>query len=496
MSNSLALEAPDALACCTPLAHEPLTAEAAAGRRSRCSRRSPTRPACDCCRSCCPTKVPRRACATCCRTSTSPSPPISHHLKVLHEAGLLDREKRGTWVFYAARAEAMAALAASSPRAETARDRTSRNARSAYPTRPAPTASSTLTSAAPLHARPFPARVDRRRHGRRARARPGRHRASTRLLRAIEIGSVSLPIAIGLLVMMYPVLAKVRYDEIGRVAGDRRLLTASVVLNWVVGPALMFALAWLLLPDLPDYRTGLIIVGLARCIAMVLIWNDLACGDREAAAVLVAVNAVFQILAFALLGCFYLEVLPGLARSRAGRSGRVGLGDRAERAGLPRHPAGRRVPDPHAGGAGSRPGVVRDASAAERSAPGRSTGCCSPSSSSSPSRATPSPASRSTSRASPYRCWPTSPSCGAARCCSPAPGPRLRARHGGLVHGGRQQLRARDRGGHRCLRGHLRPGAGRRRRPAHRGAGARRPRLRQPVGARFFTVTTDQEAVS
>jgi ACR3 family arsenite transporter len=130
-------------------------------------------------------------------------------------------------------------------------------------------------------------------------------------LAAIEIGSVSLPIAIGLLVMMYPVLAKVRYDEIGRVTGDRRLLVASVVLNWVVGPALMFALAWLLLPDLPDYRTGLIIVGLARCIAMVLIWNDLACGDREAAAVLVAINAVFQILAFALLGYFYLEVLPG-----------------------------------------------------------------------------------------------------------------------------------------------------------------------------------------
>ena len=130
-------------------------------------------------------------------------------------------------------------------------------------------------------------------------------------LAAIEIGSVSLPIAIGLLVMMYPVLAKVRYDEIGRVTGDRRLLVASIVLNWVVGPALMFALAWLLLPDLPDYRTGLIIVGLARCIAMVLIWNDLACGDREAAAVLVAINAVFQILAFALLGYFYLEVLPG-----------------------------------------------------------------------------------------------------------------------------------------------------------------------------------------
>jgi arsenite transporter len=130
-------------------------------------------------------------------------------------------------------------------------------------------------------------------------------------LSSVEVGSVSLPIAIGLLVMMYPVLAKVRYTEIGQVTADRRLLVSSVFLNWVLGPALMFALAWLLLPDLPEYRTGLIIVGLARCIAMVLIWNDLACGDREAAAVLVALNSVFQIIAFAALGYFYLELLPG-----------------------------------------------------------------------------------------------------------------------------------------------------------------------------------------
>ena len=131
------------------------------------------------------------------------------------------------------------------------------------------------------------------------------------VLSAVEIDGISLPIAVGLLVMMYPVLAKVRYDRLDTVTADRRLLLSSLLLNWVIGPALMFALAWIFLPDLPEYRTGLIIVGLARCIAMVIIWNDLACGDREAAAVLVALNSVFQVVAFAALGWFYLSVLPG-----------------------------------------------------------------------------------------------------------------------------------------------------------------------------------------
>ena len=130
-------------------------------------------------------------------------------------------------------------------------------------------------------------------------------------LEAVKIGSISLPIAVGLLVMMYPVLAKVRYSETSRVLKDRKLMITSLVLNWLLAPAFMFALAWIFLPDLPEYRTGLIIVGLARCIAMVMIWNDLACGDREAAAVLVLINSVFQVLAFGALGWFYLQVLPG-----------------------------------------------------------------------------------------------------------------------------------------------------------------------------------------
>lgn len=131
-----------------------------------------------------------------------------------------------------------------------------------------------------------------------------------RSLGHVQVAGTSLPIAIGLLVMMYPVLAKVRYGEMGGVTADRRLLVSSLVLNWLIGPLVMFALAWIFLADLPAYRTGLILIGLARCIAMVLIWNDLACGDATAAAVLVAVNSVFQIVAYAGLGYFYLAVFP------------------------------------------------------------------------------------------------------------------------------------------------------------------------------------------
>lgn len=130
-------------------------------------------------------------------------------------------------------------------------------------------------------------------------------------LGTVEVGGISIPIAIGLLVMMYPPLAKVRYEKTKEIATDGRLMAVSLVLNWLVGPAFMFTLAWLFLADQPELRTGLIIVGLARCIAMVLVWSDLSCADREATAVLVALNSIFQVAMFGVLGWFYLRVLPG-----------------------------------------------------------------------------------------------------------------------------------------------------------------------------------------
>lgn len=127
----------------------------------------------------------------------------------------------------------------------------------------------------------------------------------------VQINGVSVPIAIGLLWMMYPVLAKVKYETIGTHVRDTKLLGTSLLLNWVIGPLLMLGLAWIFLPDLPAYRNGLVLIGLARCIAMVLIWNSLACGSGELAAVLVALNSVFQILTYSVLGYLFLTVIPG-----------------------------------------------------------------------------------------------------------------------------------------------------------------------------------------
>jgi ACR3 family arsenite transporter len=126
----------------------------------------------------------------------------------------------------------------------------------------------------------------------------------------VQVDNTSLPIAIGLLLMMYPVLAKVRYGELGHAVRDPRLLKLALGLVWGLGPLLMFALSWLFLPDQSAFRTGLILIGIAPCIAMVLIWIDLASGNREVAAVLVAINSILQVLVYALLGTFYLQVLP------------------------------------------------------------------------------------------------------------------------------------------------------------------------------------------